>query len=136
MNPNSELEKLKLLFDYTKFHIGLYTTVATIFGGLVAAGDKIPFKFSTTFLLASVVCICVAGMAGGTIASSIPGYSSYTDFWKERIAPFPFKPLLFKNGMKAEYWTYVEHLAFWLGVALALASILWPGQGVAGAITC
>ena len=29
------------MFDYTKFHIGLYTTVATIFGGLFAAGDKI-----------------------------------------------------------------------------------------------
>ena len=128
-----ELEKLKLLFDYTKFHIGLYTTVATIFGGLVAASDKLPFKFNPPLLLASVFCIFLAGIAGGTIASSIPGYSRYTTFWNARIAPFPFT--LITEGMKAKYWTYVEHIAFWVAVGLAVASILLPGQPVV-AVTC
>jgi hypothetical protein len=118
MAVDRELEQLKLLFDYTKFHIGLYTTVATIFGGLVAASDKVPFKFHPTLLLSAVGFICIAGIAGGTIASSIPGYSSYKEFWNAPIAPFKFK------GMKAEYWTYVEHGAFWIAVVLALASIL------------
>jgi hypothetical protein len=67
-----EFERLKLLFDYTKFHIGLYTTVATIFGGLIAASDTVPFTFYPQLLFASVICICIAGIAGGTIASSIP----------------------------------------------------------------
>lgn len=34
---NADLEQLKLLFDYTKFHIDLYTTIATISSGLVAS---------------------------------------------------------------------------------------------------
>ena len=131
MEEDRELEQLKLLFDYTKFHIGLYTTVATIFGGLVAASDKVPFKFYPPLLLVSVVCICVAGIAGGTIASSIPGYSGYKKFWGASIAPFPFK-----KGMKAEYWTYVEHIAFWLAVALAFLSILWPVKGVVDTVSC
>jgi hypothetical protein len=120
MDP--ELEKLKMLFDYTKFHIGVYTTIATIFGGLFAAGDKVPIKFYPPLLMASIISICVAGWAGGTIASSIPGYSSYTTFWKAPIAPLTF------TGFKAEYWTYIEHTAFWVAVVLALLSISvkWP----------
>jgi len=33
MERDTELEQLKLLFDYTKFHIGLYMTIATIWSG-------------------------------------------------------------------------------------------------------
>ncbi len=119
MEADREFEQLKLLFDYTKFHIGLYTTVATIFGGLVSASDKVPFKFNPKLLFASVICICIAGVAGGTIASSIPGYSGYTTFWASPIGPFKFK------GIKAEYWTYIEHAAFWVAVVLALLSIFF-----------
>ena|SRR5581483_6843431 len=116
-----ELEKLKLLFDYTKFHIGLYTTLATIFGGLIAAkvGEKTLFEFEWKLLLASVICICIAGLAGGVIASSIPGFGGYQEFWKADIAPFKLR------GFKAEYWTYIEHTAFWIAVVLAILSI-WP----------
>jgi hypothetical protein len=115
---DAELEKLKLLFDYAKFHIGLYTTVATISGGLFAAGDKIPLKFHPQMLLTSVILMCTAGWAGGTIASSLPGYSSDTTFWNVPIGPMGLR------GFRAEYWTYIEHMAFWLAVVLALLSII------------
>jgi hypothetical protein len=119
MQPNQQLEQLKLLFDYTKFHIGLYTTVGTIFGGLIAASDKIQIKFHPQWLFASVICICIAGAAGGTIASSIPGYGGYDDFWKSRIAPF----LPAGTGLSPAFWAFLEHAAFWLAMALALNSI-------------
>jgi hypothetical protein len=117
---DSEFEQLKLLFDYTKFHIGLYTTIATIFGGLFAASDKAPISFSPTLLFCSVIFICLAGVGGGVIASSIPAYRSYRTFWDSRIGPFWFR------GMKAEYWTYLEHGAFWAAVVLAILSIIFP----------
>lgn len=117
-NEDREFEQLKLLFDYTKFHIGLYTTVATIFGGLYSASDKLPFKFNSGLLIGSVICILLAGIAGGTIASSIPGHSGYTQFWGAVIGPFRLK--LFK----AETWTYIEHSAFWLAALLAVLSIV------------
>ncbi|MGJ5136864.1 hypothetical protein ACQR1V_02660 [Bradyrhizobium oligotrophicum] len=117
-NEDRDFEQLKLLFDYTKFHIGLYTTVATIFGGLYSASNTLPFKFNSGLLIGSVICILLAGIAGGTIASSIPGYSGYTRFWGAVIGPFRLR--LFK----AETWTYIEHSAFWLAVFLAVLSLL------------
>jgi hypothetical protein len=144
LEANRELERLKLLFDYTKFHIGLYTSVATIFGALIAASvasDKgtqggstgtAPFfiHFAHGWLIASVIFICIAGIAGGTIASSIPGYRGYTEFWNAEIGPFRGKPIrLFGISLKplrfkAENWTYIEHGAFWVAVVLALISIV------------
>ncbi|WP_315737970.1 hypothetical protein [Bradyrhizobium sp. SZCCHNR1093] len=119
-----EFEQLKLLFDYTKFHIGLYATVATIFGGLYSASDKVPLKFNPFWLVLSIICIFMAGIAGGTIASSIPGYTSYAKFWSSKIGPFRSKLIT------AENWTYIEHSAFWLAVFLAFLSIMcgWPSH--------
>ncbi|WP_316159324.1 hypothetical protein [Bradyrhizobium sp. SZCCHNRI3042] len=117
-NEDREFEQLKLLFDYTKFHIGLYTTVATIFGGLYSASDKLPFKFNSGFLIGSVICILLAGIAGGTIASCIPAYNGYTKFWGAVIGPFRLK--LFT----AETWTYIEHSTFWFAVLLAFLAII------------
>src|SRR5262245_30216903 len=120
--PDYEFEKLKLLFDYTKFHIGLYTTIATIFGGLIAASAKdqnsVPFRFNLRWLLVAVLLLCVAGMTGGILTSSMCHEKSLKDFWNKKIGPLWFSVL------KAEHWTYVEHIAFWLAMAFALWSVL------------
>jgi hypothetical protein len=113
-----ELAQLKLLFDYTKFHVGLYAAVATIFGALIAA-DKAQLKFEPTLLFASVIFICIAGLAGGLIASSISGYDGYTNFWDAKIAPYWWP----NDGSRPKYWTYIEHTAFWISVVLAILSI-------------
>jgi sulfite exporter TauE/SafE len=120
----TDFEQLKLLFDYTKFHIGLYTTIATIFGALVAAGssDRALFKFNMRFLFLAVIFMALAGIAGGVVASSIPQYRGYRAFWAAWIGPMRWRAL------KAEYWTYIEHTMFWISVFLAIASIalkLW-----------
>src|SRR5215471_4806801 len=113
MNTDTELEKLKLLFDYTKFHIGLYTTIATIFGALYATEGKAhQLNFNSGLLLSSVIFLFIAGFAGGTIASSITTFSSHKEFWNARIGPMIFQVA------KAEYWTYVEHLSFWIAMGL------------------
>jgi hypothetical protein len=113
----ADLEQLKLLFDYTKFHIGLYTTIAAIFGALAAA-DKAPFKFNWTLLFCAIIYLCLAGFAGGVIASSIPQFQSYRKFWETPIGPMRWKAL------KAEYWTYLEHGYFWSAITLAVLSII------------
>jgi hypothetical protein len=118
-DDEKDLEQLKLLFDYTKFHIGLYATVATIFGGLIATSDKSPLKFVPWLLFLSVIFICVAGLAGGLIASSIPGYGGYAAFWKANIRPYWW----LGGGWRPETWTYIEHTAFWFAVVFALLSV-------------
>lgn len=111
------LEQLKLLFDYTKFHIGLYTTVATIFVAAIAS-EKSLFEFHRGLLFVAVILICLAGLAGGIIASSCAHFTSRSDLWKERIGPFRCRCL------KGEYWTYIEHASFWAAIVAALASVL------------
>ena len=110
------LEQLKMLFEYTKFHIGLYTAVATIIATAVAS-KNIPFTFRQPLLLASIASLCLAGFAGGIIASSIPHFPNLKEFWGTEIGPFRLKVF------KAEFWTYIEHTAFWLSIMLAVASV-------------
>jgi hypothetical protein len=116
---DTELEKLKLLFDYTKFHIGLYTAVATIMAALIASKES-RFTFNWKCLAVSIFLLAIAGFAGGVIASSIPGYGSYEVFWEAKIGPLRWR------AFKAEYWTYIEHASFWVSIFLALLSLVMP----------
>jgi hypothetical protein len=124
-----EFERLNLLYDYTKFHIGLYTTLVA---ALVAARETIipraPAYLRWTllfFLVAGAAggVVLVAGAAGGVVASNVPDFSTYSDFLNTRIGPFGWKPMC---GL---YWSHLEHLAFWLGIGWAgLNAILGPKE--------
>ena len=64
---------LELLFDYTKFHIGLYLTLTAAYVTVVTAkiGDKPILALVPEFFWLAVVAFMVAGLSGGVIASSI-----------------------------------------------------------------
>ena len=67
-------DQLKLLSDYTLFHIGLY---ASLISGLTALAHFKGASFERKLfrvLLVTVACFLVAGAAGGVIASNIPNY--------------------------------------------------------------
>jgi hypothetical protein len=111
-------EQLKTLFDYTKFHIGMYTTlVAAIVG--VFANDSWAHDYAkmTPFIMGTVVCFLIAGAAGGLIASAIPFYSSFNDFENAKLGPWRMQ------WIPAIICTHVEHTAFWAGCAIAAAGL-------------
>jgi hypothetical protein len=111
-----DFENLKLLFEYTKFHILLYTSLITLliglflfgFGGNSAAQFRFPMKLV-------VACFVVAGGAGGVIGSSIPSYKSLSTFLDKYISPFDI-PYLKLTGQQ---WVNLEHSAFWVGIIVA-----------------
>jgi hypothetical protein len=111
-------EQLKLLFDYTKFHIGLYAAVATIFATLVTAkglSDKQQlFSFNRRLLFLSVFFLCIAGLAGGVVAGTIPYRKNIDDFLNS-----PTAPLREGWGLRGSIWTKIEHVSFWLAVLVA-----------------
>jgi len=117
-----EFEKLKLLFDYTKFHIGVYLTLGGIFAGFVAADAKTPgqflFKFDRFWLMLAVGFVAIAGFAGGVLVSSMCHATSLKEFWKTSLGPFR------GTWWSAERWTHVEHSAFWIAAACALYAFL------------
>jgi hypothetical protein len=115
-----DYEQVKVLFDYTKFHIGVYTTLITIIvTGLyyLRITQGVNFKPNLLFIYGSMVMFGIAGLSGGIIASTLPHHSSIKEFWKERIGPFRLRI------MSGEFWTYCEHTAFWLGVVSAVLSL-------------
>ena len=64
------------------FHIGLYTALATIVAAVLAINGTAAqpiFELNATLILA-IGSICLAGFAGGEIASSIPGYEGSDSF--------------------------------------------------------
>jgi hypothetical protein len=111
------MEQLKLLMDYTKFHIGMYATLCT---ALVAVLSSNQFKtnegyeFYRPYLLGTLICFTAAGMFGGLVGSSIPFYTNWDTFISAKVG-FSVIPTL--------WCTKLEHGAFWLGIVVALAGI-------------
>jgi hypothetical protein len=117
-DPGANYDKVKLLFDYTKFHIGLYTTLGTLFVGVLTFSQAHLPTCSRVLLWLGVICVGVAGLAGGVIASTLPHMDSIQMFWTKRLGPFGSE----RVSLTGENWTYLEHGAFWAGLLLAAAA--------------
>ena len=115
-----QLERLKLLFDYTKFHIGLYTTVTAAYLAVMTSdyGKRLFLVPNPWLVWPAVAGFLIAGLAGGIIASSCPHYSRFDTLMTTRIAPYTEG-----KGFRGETWTYIEHTAFWIGIILAILSV-------------
>ncbi len=115
----TELEQLKFLMDYTKFHIGLYATVITILLAVASIGGKtVPCIYHQPVVI-TLVCVLLAGLAGGIIAGHIPEQTSFKAFWYERTGPWSCKCI------PTRYVARFEHVVFWIGVANACAAVIW-----------
>lgn len=78
VEETQQLDQLKLLFDYTKFHIGLYTTLTAAYIALMTSDYGKKFSTPNMYqVLGAVVMFLVAGFAGGIIASSCTHYASF-----------------------------------------------------------
>lgn len=111
------MDQLANLMTYTVFHIGAYITLAAA----VIAGGAI--NLDDWSLRLSVVCMLVAGVCGGTIASKIPECSDWKTFEATRIGPW--------GSELARYatWATIEHLAFWIGIIVPAVVYLIGGTG-------
>jgi hypothetical protein len=114
-------KSLDRLFDYTKFHIGLYLTLTTSYVAVASLknGNEFLFKIDPRLFWPATVCFMLAGLAGGIIASSLTQTQarSTATFLTERLGPWSTKVF------ETRTWTWIEHTAFWLGLVLALFSL-------------
>lgn len=117
-------KSVELLYDYTKFHIGVYLTLTGSY--LTAAfanfSGKRVLLLNLVFIAPAVIFTMIAGLAGGVIVSSLTQWigGSSLDFLRSSIGPWDWKCLHFE----ARKWTYVEHTAFWLGLICAVLSFV------------
>lgn len=115
-------DQLKHLYDYTKFHIGMYTTLLAGIIGLFATDslNSEVYDHMISYLKYSVLLFFIAGMFGGLVASSIPFFSTFESFSKARLAPFSTNH---KIGLPSIICTHLEHLVFWVGCFVAVIGL-------------
>lgn len=127
----AKLKSLELLFDYTKFHIGLYLTLAGSYITIatVKVGEALVLPLKPFWMWLAMVGFMLAGLAGGIIASSITqcvgalrAPCESTDlFLDQYTGPWGWETLHF---FTVRTWTYIEHTSFWLGLFSALISFV------------
>ena len=112
--------KLARLYDYTKWHIGIYLIAA---GSMVtiAGSDRISNLLgdvNRTSVIIAIGAMAVSGIAGGVIASSCASANDFYEVWTKRIGPW------YLRVMPGWCWALVEHTAFWTSLAALAIAIL------------
>jgi len=106
------------LYDYTKFHIGIYLSAA---GGLAALISAAAGSAGRQAYLASLVgapwalvtsfgFMVLAGVAGAVVATSAIESAQYVTFSTTKQGAYGLKPFSGKT------WVTIEHGCFWLSL--------------------
>jgi hypothetical protein len=111
-----EDSRLGNLLSYTTFHVGIYISLVTAFIGAGIFG-----KLDHPVLHWAVGCFLVAGMCGGVVASNITAHRNMDEFSAAEHGSWLFKRIRYN------YWTFIEHLAFWLGILPVAFLFIWSG---------
>lgn len=134
--PDHDFDQLKLLFDYTKFHIGLYTTLVTLLIALISFGPGDVLLAQKWFLLETTIFFILAGVCGGVVASNIPNYRGMSAFrtanfgptWGARkhntVSSDGNKQYAMWPKMEGPRWATWEHRFFWTGIFVAVVAVL------------
>lgn len=103
-------KKLEFLFDYTKFHIGMYMTLISAVFALVGLDvlKGCTLEIIKFPLAIGAIGLTLAGAFGSLVASAIPmtKTSSYEKFMKETVGPLCWKWITVRKA------TYCEHAFF------------------------
>jgi MFS family permease len=125
---DNKIEQLKQIYDYAKFHIGLYATVSTALIAIMSFVSNEAKARYRNYFIAVLICFLMAGIGGGLVASHI----AYTD-WSSPAASDMFAGFTtgtFENWHWSGYKmaSVVEHYFFWLGIIIGVIG-LWRTRG-------
>lgn len=112
-----EMDKLKQLADYTKFHLGLYITLlAAIIAFLTSELGPPLGSVASLWFLGTVLFLAFAGGCGGMVGSNLPNHSSLTRFEATEFSKWVFKG-------SGRDWIWREHACFWTGMFIMLVGL-------------
>lgn len=126
----SEDKRLERLYDYTKFHIGIYLSAAagltTLISAASANSSELSFLDTLThphwILAVALLLMVIAGAAGAVVATSAIKSSSYDDFATSPQGAYGWVP------WPGERWATIEHAAFWLSLTVVGVTLLSSSQ--------
>jgi len=106
------------LYDYTKFHIGLYAALMTALMTVLGMGQKTVPPEAVCYLKITLACFTVAGVFGGILGSSISLHQEDLVTGEGKVGVGPWKIL------SAEWCAHLEHWAFWIGIMVSVGGFL------------
>jgi hypothetical protein len=125
---DKDLERLKLLYDYEKFHIGLYGAMMAGFITVLKWSDSLE-KWMIVALVIAILLLLLAALCGATLASSVIDiYNSYR-LWQTKFI---------KPGRRPRFWGVQPKLQYQPPIATLLAKLVaeetnlsnfWKGIG-------
>lgn len=121
-DDSRDLEKIKMTYDYAKFHIGLYASVigASIAIGKIDIGIAGSDSRLKVFAILGVALILAAGACGAMVAVNTPDslHKTYDEFKATKLTAMNF------ICMRVQAWLFWEHKFFWTGLVFILATTL------------
>jgi heme A synthase len=119
----AEDPQLKMLFDYTVFHIGLYVSLVT---ALLAAMNFHESQKRYLLLLVPLGLLVGAGACGGIVGSSISNYTKYSESDPAKSPGF-MESTYESFGVNTTFrkWVTYEHRFFWSAVVAAVVVFAW-----------
>jgi hypothetical protein len=114
-------ERLGRLFEYTKFHIGVYLLLGTgILGALGSKeGTTIVEALQPGLLGGALAFLAFAGLAGGVIASATTRSRS----WAQAMTEDDHGPGPKSLRMNGNGWAKCEHWSFWICLTLIVVAL-------------
>ncbi len=120
-------KRLERLYDYTKFHIGIYLSAAGGLVALIGTLAKNQDKFAELraligappFLGLALACIILAGGCAGIVATAVTESKTFEDFWGGAQGPS-----WWAKGPRGARWVAAEHFFFWLSLVFVLLAVL------------
>jgi hypothetical protein len=99
------------VYDYTKWHIALNGAVLALVAGGIASGQLPKFP---PLLLISVMFLIFAGIAAGTVASSLSRLERWDGFLQKKL--YPLVPDSRNKGLTVQCWMDIQHASLWIAI--------------------
>jgi hypothetical protein len=128
-DPNEPLKDpiVERVYDYTKWHIALNGAVLALVAGGIAAGQIERFP---PLLFISVFLLIFAGIAAGTLASSLSRLEHWKGFLEKKL--YPLVPDSQNEGLTVQRWMDIQHGCLWASIVggffVAISEILKKQQ--------
>ena len=111
------MDAIRMLFDYTIFHIGIYISLGAAIIAASVLWERSDWKLKTVLVL-----LTLAGMCGGSIASNLPDTKAsdiHTLLDQHPRLIYDFVPLPRYRDL-----VFLEHFCFWGAVGIMFCRVL------------
>lgn len=114
------LEKVKLLYDYSKFHAGLYSAIVVVLiAGLTSKTSTItatPGLARNVYI--AIVLYAFAGFISGLVLSNLVHYTEIETFRSARLC------IIWRlQTFRYRYWVAIQYVCFWAASILIVGSL-------------